>query len=76
MPLHFSSKSPEDVAKALTSSSTKPAYLVVFIAAIDGRMWCGDCLEAEPFLNGKFGDSGEAATLVYAGSKPEYVPFS
>jgi hypothetical protein len=73
MPLHFSTDSPEDVAKALSSNPTKPAYLVVYASAVDGRMWCGDCRDAEPFVNAKFGDSGETATVVYAGSKPEYV---
>jgi hypothetical protein len=36
-------------------------------------MWCGDCRDAEPFVNAKFGESGETATVVYAGLKPEYV---
>lgn len=70
MPLHFSSESPEEVAKTLESSK-KPAYLVVYASAVDGRMWCGDCRDAEPFVNAKFGDAGEAATVVYAGLKPE-----
>jgi len=73
MPLNFSTDSPEEVAKALTTSSPRPAYLVVYASAVDGRMWCGDCRDAEPFVNAKFGDSGETATVVYAGLKPECV---
>lgn len=73
MPLHFSTDSPEDVAKTLSSTPTKPTYLVVYASAVDGRMWCGDCRDAEPFVNAKFGDSGETATVVYAGLKPEFV---
>ncbi|KAE9367366.1 hypothetical protein N431DRAFT_561365 [Stipitochalara longipes BDJ] len=72
MPLHFSTDRPEDVAKALASGPKKPAYLVVYASAVDGRMWCGDCRDAEPFVNAKFGDSGETATVVYAGLKPEW----
>jgi hypothetical protein len=71
MPLHFSSESPEKVAEALKSTSTKPVYLIVYASAIDGRMWCGDCRDAEPFVNAKFGEKGESATVVYAGLKPE-----
>jgi hypothetical protein len=74
MPLRLSSDSPEDVAKSLNSSPIKPAYLVVYASVVNGRMWCGDCRDAEPFVNAKFGDSGETATVVYAGSKPEWVP--
>ena len=73
MPLRLSSDRPEDVAKALNSSPIKPAYLVVYASVVDGRMWCGDCRDAEPFVNAKFGDSGETATVIYAGSKPEWV---
>jgi hypothetical protein len=40
---------------------------------VDGRMWCGDCRDAESFVNAKFGDSGKTVTVVYAGSKPEWV---
>ncbi|PMD19437.1 hypothetical protein NA56DRAFT_202364 [Hyaloscypha hepaticicola] len=72
MPLRTSPHSPEDVAKSLNSSPTKPAYLVVYASVTDGRMWCGDCRDAESFVNAKFGDSGETATVVYAGSKPEW----
>jgi hypothetical protein len=71
MPLRISSDSPEDVAKSLKLSPTKPAYLVVYASVVDGRMWCGDCRDAEPFVNAKFGDSGETANIVYAGSKSE-----
>jgi hypothetical protein len=71
MPLYFSSENPEDVAKVLQSSPTKPAYLIIYASVVDGRMWCGDCRDAEPFVNAKFGDSRETATVVYAGSKPE-----
>jgi Eukaryotic protein of unknown function (DUF953) len=73
MPLKFSTEGPDDVAKLLRSASTKPAYLVVYASAVDGRMWCSDCRDAEPFVNAKFGDSGETATVVYAGLKPEWV---
>jgi hypothetical protein len=73
MPLQLSSDSPEDVAKALNTNSSKPAYLVVYASVVDGRMWCGDCRDAEPFVNAKFGKSGKTATVVYAGSKPEWV---
>ncbi len=73
MPLRISSDSSEDVAKALNPNPTKPAYLVVYASVVDGRMWCGDCRDAEPLVNAKFGDSGETATVVFAGSEPEWV---
>jgi len=74
MPLHISYESPETVVKALNATPTNPAYLVVYASAINGRMWCGDCRDAEPFVNAKFGKTGETASVVYAGLKSEYVP--
>jgi hypothetical protein len=71
MPLHFSIESPSKIAEALNGNPTKSAYLVVYASATDGRMWCGDCRDAEPLVNAKFGEAGETATVVYAGSKPE-----
>jgi hypothetical protein len=71
MPLHFSSQRPKEVAKALSTGPPKSAYLVVYASAVEGRMWCGDCRDAELFVNAKSGDSGETATVVYAGSKHE-----
>jgi hypothetical protein len=73
MPLKFSTESLEDVAKNLSLASVKPAYLVVYASAVEGRMWCSDCRDAESFVNAKFGDSGKTATAVYAGLKPEWV---
>ncbi|KAH8784556.1 hypothetical protein F5882DRAFT_404496 [Hyaloscypha sp. PMI_1271] len=72
MPLKFTTESLEDVAKNLSLASVKPVYLVVYASAVEGRMWCCDCRDAEPFVNAKFGDSGKTATAVYAGSKPEW----
>jgi hypothetical protein len=34
-------------------------------------MWCGDCRDAEPFVNKKFENSVENVRIVYAGKKDE-----
>jgi hypothetical protein len=75
MPLQISSETPENLAKALDASPTKPTYLVVYASLTDGRSWCGDCRNAEPFVNAKFGESGETAKVVYAGQRHEYGSF-
>ncbi|KAG9235392.1 hypothetical protein BJ875DRAFT_459242 [Amylocarpus encephaloides] len=73
MPLHVSTATPEAIATTLESSPCqKPSYLVVYASLMDGRSWCGDCRDAETFVNAKFADSPHVVTVVYAGQREEW----
>ena len=73
MPLQVSTESPAAVAESLQLSSTKPSFLVVYASLTNGRSWCGDCRQAEPFVNAKFADSPDVVKVVYAGQRDECV---
>lgn len=75
MPLQVSNESPDEIAKSFESVGSKPAFLVVYASQTDGRMWCGDCRDAEPFVKEKFANWSDVVRIVYAGQEPEYVHF-
>jgi len=73
MPLKVSTESPAAIAAELSASSeSKPAFLVVYASLTNGRSWCGDCREAEPFVNAKFAGAPDVVTVVYAGQRDEW----
>ncbi|EXJ87076.1 hypothetical protein A1O3_04034 [Capronia epimyces CBS 606.96] len=77
MPLQPTTLTPAALARSLadqaaSSESHEPAFLVVYAGLTNGRSWCGDCRQAEPFLNKKFADPERNATVVYAGSPQEW----
>jgi len=73
MPLQVSTESPAAIADSLKSSSSKPSFLVVYASLTNGKSWCGDCRQAEPFVNTKFADRADVVTVVYAGQRDECV---
>jgi hypothetical protein len=73
MPLQVSTESPAAIAESLKSSSSKPSFLVVYASLTNGKSWCGDCREAEPFVNTKFAERADGVKVVYAGQRDECV---
>jgi len=73
MPLQISTESPDAVAKCLQGTPSRPSFLVVYASLTNGRSWCGDCRNAEPFLSSKFAESKDVVTVVYAGQQAECV---
>lgn len=76
MPLQVSPLSPADLAAIIELEQASPhasqkTFIVVYASAVDGRMWCGDCRDAEPFVNKKFEKSEDIVRIVFAGSKEE-----
>lgn len=75
MPIQAVELSPSDLAEVIQSEQdgehNKPTYIVFYASIVDGRMWCGDCRDAEPFVNKKFGDDSENVRIIYAGKKDE-----
>lgn len=72
MPLQVSTESPAAIAESLISgSATKPAFLVVYASLTNGKSWCGDCRDAEPFVNSKFASEKDLVKVVYAGQRAE-----
>jgi uncharacterized protein (DUF736 family) len=71
MTLQVSNESPSAVAEALKSGPSKPSFLVVYASLTNGRSWCGDCRNAEPFVNKKFADNPDVVRVVYAGQSHE-----
>jgi len=74
MPLKTTSLSPADLASALKQSqqaTAKPQYVIFYASLTDGRSWCGDCRDAEPLVNKKFGNGDEEVLVVYVGLKEE-----
>jgi hypothetical protein len=73
MPLKTTTESPSAVATWLksTSTPTKPSFLVVYASLTNGRSWCGDCREAESYINSKFASGEEEIKVVYAGQRDE-----
>ncbi|PBP15698.1 hypothetical protein BUE80_DR013420 [Diplocarpon rosae] len=75
MPLQVSSEPASAVEAWLESSATasKPSFLVVYASlGADDQSWCGDCRDAEPFVNSKFAESKEVVKIVYAGQRDEW----
>lgn len=75
MPLHESTETPDEIAKALSQASLNPTpmFLVIYASRTDGRMWCGDCRDAEALVTEKFENWKDEVKVVYAGQKAEYV---
>lgn len=73
MPLKISTESPAEIAAWLksTATTTKPSFAIVYSSLTDGKMWCGDCREAEPFLNAKFAGGEQEVKVVYVGQRDE-----
>lgn len=74
MPLTTTNLSPADLESALKASqhtSRKPRYVIFYASLTDGRSWCGDCRDAEPFVSKQFGGWSEDVLVVYAGLREE-----
>lgn len=73
MPLTVTNEAPAAVAAWLksTATPTKPSFLVVYASLTNGRSWCGDCREAESFVNAKFANGAEEVKVAYAGQRDE-----
>ncbi|CZT07309.1 hypothetical protein WAI453_013000 [Rhynchosporium graminicola] len=75
MPLEISTESPSELLaslKASATSSSKPSFAIIYASLTDGRSWCGDCRDAEPFVDRKFAEGEEAVKVVYAGQRDEW----
>jgi len=78
MPLIYSEESQKSLAESLQAeakSTGTNAYLIIYASHVGGQSWCGDCRNAEPLVEKKFGrdDKGPTVTVVYAGDKPTWV---
>lgn len=73
MTLKPSAEDPSTVASWLksTATPTKPSFLVVYASLTNGRSWCGDCRQAESYVNSKFAGEEEEVKVVYAGQRDE-----
>lgn len=73
MPLKVSSESPSELAASLKASATasKPSFVVVYASLVNGKSWCGDCRDAESFVNSKFASGEDVVKVVYAGQRDE-----
>ncbi|KAG4441430.1 hypothetical protein IFR05_003117 [Cadophora sp. M221] len=74
MPLKVSSESPSELAASLKAGATpsKPAFVVVYASLVNGKSWCGDCRDAESFVNSKFASGEDVVKVVYAGQRDEW----
>ncbi|KAH7348507.1 hypothetical protein BKA65DRAFT_427537 [Rhexocercosporidium sp. MPI-PUGE-AT-0058] len=74
MPLKVSSESPSELAASLKASATasKPSFVVVYASLMNGKSWCGDCRDAESFVNSKFASGEDVVKVVYAGQRDEW----
>ncbi|KUJ19451.1 uncharacterized protein LY89DRAFT_581524 [Mollisia scopiformis] len=74
MPLTVTNEAPAAVAAWLksTATPTKSSFLVVYASLTNGRSWCGDCREAESFVNSKFASGAEEVKVAYAGQRDEW----
>ncbi|KAH6712370.1 hypothetical protein BKA61DRAFT_657752 [Leptodontidium sp. MPI-SDFR-AT-0119] len=74
MPLKVSSESPSELAASLKTSATasKPSFVVVYASLVNGKSWCGDCRDAESFVNSKFASGEDVVKVVYAGQRDEW----
>ncbi|KAL2064282.1 hypothetical protein VTL71DRAFT_4776 [Oculimacula yallundae] len=75
MPLKISSQSPSELLasiKASTTTSSKPTFAIIYASLTNGKSWCGDCRDAESFVNGKFASGGDVVSVVYAGQRDEW----
>ncbi|KAL5322677.1 hypothetical protein ACEPPN_010652 [Leptodophora sp. 'Broadleaf-Isolate-01'] len=74
MPLKVSSESPSELAASLKASATasKPSFVVVYASLVNGKSWCGDCRDAESFVNSKFASGEDVVKVVYAGQRDEW----
>lgn len=73
MPLKVTTEAPSAVADWLKATATpsKPSFLVVYASLTNGRSWCGDCRNAESFVNSKFASGTDEVKVVYAGQPAE-----
>ncbi|KAF8847756.1 hypothetical protein BDZ45DRAFT_606958 [Acephala macrosclerotiorum] len=74
MPLKVTTETPSAVAEWLKSTATpsKPSFLVVYASLTNGRSWCGDCRNAESFVDSKFASGVDEVKVVYAGQRDEW----
>ncbi|PVH78163.1 hypothetical protein DL98DRAFT_516984 [Cadophora sp. DSE1049] len=74
MPLKVSSESPFELEASLKASATasNPAFAVFYASLVNGKSWCGDCRDAESFVNRKFASGEEVVKIVYAGQRDEW----
>ncbi|WPH03797.1 Thioredoxin-like protein [Acrodontium crateriforme] len=76
----ITTQSPSELATTLKTQarlSSTPVYLVVYASLVDGRSWCGDCREAEKFVDAKFGaregrEEEDWVRVVFAGDRDEW----
>lgn len=74
MPLKASSESPSEIETFLKSNArvSKPSFLVVYASlGANGKSWCGDCRDAESFVNRKFSEAEDVVKIVHAGQRDE-----
>ncbi|KAK0121815.1 hypothetical protein ONS95_010098 [Cadophora gregata] len=74
MPLKVSSESPSELEASLkaTATTSKPAFFIVYASLVNGKSWCGDCRDAESFVNSKFASGEDVVKVVYAGQRDEW----
>ncbi|KAH7412824.1 hypothetical protein BKA64DRAFT_659646 [Cadophora sp. MPI-SDFR-AT-0126] len=74
MPLKVSSESPSELEATLKASATtsKPAFAVIYASLVNSKSWCGDCRDAEAFVNSKFASGEDVVKVVYAGQRDEW----
>ena len=73
MPLKISSESPSELEALLkaTATASKPAFAIFYASLTNGKSWCGDCRDAESFVNSKFANGEDVVKVVYAGQRDE-----
>jgi hypothetical protein len=62
---------PHSLFSTLTPNPETTKY-IIFYASVDpstGKSWCGDCRDAEPFIERKFGEEGRDVDVVFVGVK-------
>jgi len=73
MPLKISSESPSELEASLkaTATTSRVAFAILYASLSNGKSWCGDCRDAESFVNSKFASGEDVVKVVYAGQRDE-----